>query len=180
MNVLIINGHSAMETSNANKAILEEVKHLLPEVEVSNLQALYTNYQFDIAAEQAKLVKADVIVWQFPLNWYSVPALLKKWVDDVFAFGFAYDTAYRLEGKKLLLSFTTGAPEESYQKCPISNFFYPHRQTANFTKMEFLDPIVSYAMHYEPNVMPQEALLVVQQKAKDHAARLVAQINKIS
>jgi len=180
MNVLIINGHSAMETSNANKAILEEVKHLLPEVEVSNLQALYTNYQFDIAAEQAKLVKADVIVWQFPLNWYSVPALLKKWVDDVFAFGFAYDTAYRLEGKKLLLSFTTGAPEEAYQKCPISNFFYPHRQTANFTKMEFLDPIVSYAMHYEPNVMPQEALLVVQQKAKDHAARLVAQIKKIS
>lgn len=46
--------------------------------------------------------------------------------------------------------------------------------------MEFLDPVVSYAMHYEPNVMPQEALLVVQQKAKDHAARLVAQINKIS
>jgi len=152
MNVLIINGHPAMETSNANKAILEEVKRLLPEVEVSELQALYP----------------------------TVPALLKKWVDDVFAFGFAYGTAYRLEGKKLLLSFTTGAPEGAYQKCPISNFFYPHRQTANFTKMEFLDPIVSYAMHYEPNVMPQESLLVVQQKAKDHAARLVAQINKIS
>ena len=95
MNVLIINGHPAMETSNANKAILEEVKRLLPEVEVSELQALYPNYQFDVAAEQAKLVKADVIVWQFPLNWYSVPALLKKWVDDVFAFGFAYDTAYQ-------------------------------------------------------------------------------------
>ena len=177
MNVLIINGHPTMETSNANKAILEEVKRLLPEVGISELQALYPNYQFDIAAEQAKLVKADVIVWQFPLNWYSLPALFKKWVDDVFAF--AYDTAYRLEGKKLLLSFTIGAPEEAYQKCPVSNFFYPHRQTANFTKMEFLDPVVSYAMHYGHGVMPKEALSVVQQKAKEHAARLVEQIKKL-
>ena len=50
MNVLIINGHPTMETSNANKAILEEVKRLLPEVEISELQALYPNYHFDIAA----------------------------------------------------------------------------------------------------------------------------------
>ena len=41
-----------METSNANKAILEEVKRLLPEAEVSNLQALYPNYQIDVTAEQ--------------------------------------------------------------------------------------------------------------------------------
>jgi len=68
MKVLIINGHPTMETSNANKAILEEVKRLLPEAEVSNLQTLYPNYQIDVTAEQAKLVKADVIVWQFPTN----------------------------------------------------------------------------------------------------------------
>ena len=105
MNVLIINGHPTMEMSNANKAILEEVKRLLPEVEISELQALYPNYQFDIAAEQAKLVKTDVIVWQFPLNWYSLPALLKKWVDDVFAFGFAYDTAYRFRRQKTVALF---------------------------------------------------------------------------
>ncbi|WP_304290700.1 NAD(P)H-dependent oxidoreductase [Capnocytophaga leadbetteri] len=182
MKVLIINGHPTMETSNANKAILEEVKRLLPEVEVSQLQALYPNYQFDVAAEQAKLVKADVIVWQFPVNWYSVPALLKKWIDDVFAFGFAYGTDYKLEGKKLLLSFTTGAPQEAYQKggYPISDFLFIHKQTANFTKMEFVEPVYSYGMLYIPGAMPEEALLAVQQKAKDHAARLVAQIKKIS
>ena len=182
MKVLIINGHPTMETSNANKAILEEVKRLLPEVEVSQLQALYPNYQFDVAAEQAKLVKADVIVWQFPVNWYSVPALLKKWIDDVFAFGFAYGTDYKLEGKKLLLSFTTGAPQEAYQQggYPISDFLFIHKQTANFTKMEFVEPVYSYGMLYIPGAMPEEALLAVQQKAKDHAARLVAQIKKIS
>ena len=50
----------------------------------------HPNYQIDVTAEQAKLVKADVIVWQFPVNWYSLPALLKKWLDNVFSHGFAY------------------------------------------------------------------------------------------
>jgi len=121
MKVLIINGHPTMETSNANKAILEEVKRLLPEAEVSNLQALYPNYQIDVAAEQAKLAKADVIVWQFPVNWYSLPALLKKWLDNVFSHGFAYGDN-KLMGKKLILSFTTGAPEEAYQHGGAQNY----------------------------------------------------------
>jgi len=46
--------------------------------------------------------------------------------------------------------------------------------------MEFLAPVVSYRMHYIHGVMPQEVLSAVQQKAKEHAARLVAQIKKIS
>ena len=57
MNVLIINGHPTMETSNANKAILEEVKQLLPEVEISELQALYPNYQFDKLPNKPNLLR---------------------------------------------------------------------------------------------------------------------------
>ncbi|GJH41699.1 NAD(P)H dehydrogenase [Capnocytophaga sp. HP1101] len=184
MNVLIINGHPSMESSNANKAILEEVKRLLPEAEISELQALYPNYQFNVEAEQAKLAKADVIVWQFPVHWYALPALLKKWLDDVFTFGFAYgtpDTA--LKGKKLVLSFTTGSPEEAYQygsaqNYPFTDFLNTHRQTANNCNMVFGEPVISYGMMYIPGVMPPEALTAIQQKAKDHAARLVAEIKK--
>lgn len=184
MNVLIINGHPTMETSNANKAILEEVKRLLPEAEVSNLQALYPNYQIDVTAEQAKLVKADVIVWQFPVNWYSLPALLKKWLDNVFSHGFAYGDN-KLMGKKLILSFTTGAPEEAYQhggaqNYPFTDFLNIHRQTANHCKLLFREPVISYGMKYIPEVMPEEALTTLQQRAKDHAARLVAQIKELS
>ncbi|GAL26611.1 NAD(P)H oxidoreductase YRKL [Vibrio variabilis] len=43
------------------------------------------------------MIKADVIVLQFPFYWYSMPALLKKWMDDVFSFNFAYGP----EGDKL-------------------------------------------------------------------------------
>jgi NAD(P)H dehydrogenase (quinone) len=44
----------------------------------------------DIRREQHKLVEADTLVLQFPLWWYSVPAILKGWIDRVFAKGFAY------------------------------------------------------------------------------------------
>lgn len=44
----------------------------------------------DIRAEQAKLLAADVVVLQFPLWWYSTPAILKGWIDRVFTKGFAY------------------------------------------------------------------------------------------
>jgi NAD(P)H dehydrogenase (quinone) len=47
----------------------------------------------DIRAEQDKLRAADVLVLQFPLWWYSVPAILKGWIDRVFAKGFAYGIA---------------------------------------------------------------------------------------
>lgn len=44
----------------------------------------------DIAAEQQKLLWADAVLFSFPLWWYGMPAILKGWVDRVFAFGFAY------------------------------------------------------------------------------------------
>ncbi len=39
----------------------------------------------DIAAEQQKLRWADAVILQFPLWWYSMPAILKGWVDRVYA-----------------------------------------------------------------------------------------------
>ena len=62
--------------SLANKTILEEVKKALPEVELDILSDLYPDYQIDVAAEQDKLRKADVIIFQYPLYWYMTPTLL--------------------------------------------------------------------------------------------------------
>ncbi len=181
-NILIISGHPNLALSHANKAILEEVKNLLPNVEISRLDALYPDFKIDVAAEQAKLAKADVIVWQFPVNWYSLPALMKKWLDDVFTFGFAYggdDT--KLKGKKLILSFTTASSEEAYQyggaqNYPFTDFLNTHRQTANLCGMLFQEYIVSYSMMYMEGVMPAETLTAIQEKAKAHAKKLVQSI----
>ena len=44
----------------------------------------------EIATEMAKLEWCDALVLQFPLWWFSLPAVLKGWVDRVFAMGRIY------------------------------------------------------------------------------------------
>jgi len=81
----------------------------------------------DVKAEQDKLLWADVVILQFPLWWFSMPAILKGWVDRVHAYGFAYgvgehsDTRWgdrygegTLAGKCAMLLVTVGGREAHY------------------------------------------------------------------
>ena len=71
--------------------------------------------RIDTAAEQQKLVAADVIVLQFPMFWFSMPSLLERWMECTFLHGFAHgSTGDKLRGKKLVISYTTGAPAEAF------------------------------------------------------------------
>jgi len=81
----------------------------------------------DIAAEQEKLRWADCVIFQFPLWWFSMPAILKGWFDRVYANGFAYGVGEHndqhwgdrygegnLAGKRAMLVVTTGGWESHY------------------------------------------------------------------
>lgn len=69
-----------------------------------------------------KVVEADVLIFNFPLWWFGMPAILKGWVDRVLAYGFAYGGEYgmretgRFKGRKAILSITTGSPASFYEK----------------------------------------------------------------
>lgn len=72
-----------------------------------------------IATEMAKVERCDVLVFQFPLWWFGLPAILKGWVDRVFAMGRTYgggrwydDGVFK--SKRAMLSLTTGGPETMY------------------------------------------------------------------
>lgn len=73
----------------------------------------------DIEKEIEKLRSADTIILHFPLWWGSVPAVLKGWIDRVFAMGVAWDSRARyqdglLKGKSILCVITTGDPQSFY------------------------------------------------------------------
>lgn len=73
----------------------------------------------DIAAEIEKIKKADLIIFNFPLYWFSVPAILKGWIDRVLVSGFCYGGLRfydngGLKGKKAMLSFTLGGREHMF------------------------------------------------------------------
>uniref|UniRef100_UPI0025AE52BB NAD(P)H dehydrogenase [quinone] 1 isoform X2 n=1 Tax=Doryrhamphus excisus TaxID=161450 RepID=UPI0025AE52BB len=74
----------------------------------------------DIMAEQQKVKEAELIIFQFPLYWFSVPAIMKGWMDRVLAQGFAFslEKMYNhgvFKDKKAMLSFTTGATESMFR-----------------------------------------------------------------
>lgn len=78
-----------------------------------------SSFSPDIQEEQEKLLWADFVIFQFPIWWYSVPAILKGWFDRVFASGFIYSKNNRydtggLKGRKAMLSATTGSAKHAY------------------------------------------------------------------
>lgn len=109
-----------------------------------------------LEAEIRKLEGADLVIFQFPLWWFSLPAILKGWVDRVFAMGRAYGSGRIYDkgffrGKRALLSLTTGGFEASYvtggEEGDILAILRPiHRGIFQFTGFNVLAP----AIHYGP------------------------------
>lgn len=73
----------------------------------------------DIVAEQDKLRRADLLILQFPVWWFGMPAILKGWADRVFARGFAYAAGRKYDtgvfrGKTAMIAATTGTSVDTY------------------------------------------------------------------
>ena len=111
----------------------------------------------DIKSEQEKLKWADFIIFQYPVWWFSVPAILKGWFDRVLATGFAWDFGKMydmglLSGKRGMLSVTTGGPENIYAPdaphgWSIDQVLYPvNHGILYFCGIQTLPPFVAYAV----------------------------------
>lgn len=74
----------------------------------------------DVEHTIEQLERADLILLQFPLWWWSAPAILKGWLDRVFVWGRVYSSKVRyhdrghFRGKRALVSTTTGAPAAAF------------------------------------------------------------------
>lgn len=78
------------------------------------------SHSADVSAEQAKVTAADVVLFHFPVWWFSMPAILKGWVDRVFSRGFAYSAGKKYEsghfkGKLAMVCLTTGTASTLYE-----------------------------------------------------------------
>ena len=100
--VLILYAHPYPQHSRAGKALLDAVGDL-PGLETRSLYDLYPDFDIDVAAEQAALTRAELVVWLHPVYWYSVPSMLKHWFDVVLLRGWAYGKeGNALRGKRCL------------------------------------------------------------------------------
>lgn len=148
---LILLFHPHFAGSRANRALLDAAA-TLPEVEIVDMQALYPDGRIDADAEVARLVAADRIVLQFPVQWYSTPPLLKAWQDAVLTrmFYIAYDAeGAKLAGKPLLIVATAGNVEAAYapdgaNRFPLRELLRPLEATAHRCALAWIEPFLLY------------------------------------
>jgi NAD(P)H dehydrogenase (quinone) len=103
------------------------------------------DFSQDIITEQEKLLKADLIVLQFPIWWGSYPAMLKGWIERVFTYGFAYGSTFNLANKSVLLSVTTGgASDETEEAYYITKLQTISEEVFGYMKMNILPPYICH------------------------------------
>jgi len=145
--VLVLFAHPRIEKSRANRALL---RHLPDDDAITfhDLYEIYPDFHVDIAAEQALLLEHDLVVWHHPFYWYSVPPLVKVWIDLVLALGWAYGPGgTALQGKTVAHVVTTGGAAAAYQHegfhgSTMAEFLLPLRRTVTLCGMTWLPPFV--------------------------------------
>ena len=144
MKTLLIVSHPNLEASTANKALVEGVKDI-ENLTVRHLESIYGSdiKAFDVELEQKLLLEHDRVIFQFPWYWYSSPAMLKAYQDEVFTYGFAYGSAGdKLNGKIFKIAVTVGAPDYAYQeggwnKKSMNELLSPFQSMTNLTGMTY-------------------------------------------
>ena len=103
-----------MNSSRINARLLKEIQNQ-KNITVHQLHKEYDDFKIDVPREQKLLVEHENIVLQFPFCWYSTPALLKQWLDNVLSHGFSHGKGGdKLHGKKLQLAISTAYSVKHY------------------------------------------------------------------
>ncbi|AOY92442.1 NAD(P)H dehydrogenase [Cupriavidus sp. USMAA2-4] len=145
--VLVIYAHPLPRHSRINRPLAAALARL-PGVTMHDLYARYADYDIDVVAEQRALAMANTVVFQFPVRWYSVPPLLKLWIDEVLEMGWAYGPGgTALRGKSLLVVASAGGSADAYSPQgshghEIERFLLPLEQTARLCGMDWLEPLL--------------------------------------
>lgn len=130
-------------------------EYFKPQAEQVNAyqQGLFSD---ELQNEMNKFDKADLVIFNFPLWWFSMPAILKGWVDRVFAMGFAYGAGKGVyengafKNKRAFVTTTTGGPENSYgdkgKNGKTETILFPIQHGIfYFVGMQVLEPFIAYA-----------------------------------
>ena len=149
VNTLVLVFHPNISESRVNKALGATAESLGGNITVRYMYDIYPDFNIDVATEQAALLGADRIVLQYPMYWLSCPPLLKKWLDDVLTFGWAYgSTGTALHGKELLLAVSVGGAGSAYGRegahiYTIHEFLRPMQGTSRVIGTKYAVPFLS-------------------------------------
>lgn len=144
MKTLVLLFHPDFKTSKVNQKMYDTINGM-KDVTVRNMYELYPNFKIDVKKEQKYMENADRIILQFPIRWYSSPALLKQWEDDIFEAGWAYMGGHALDDKEFMVAVSFGAggyEHGGYSHYTPHEILRPFQATAYRIGMKFMKPFV--------------------------------------
>jgi putative NADPH-quinone reductase len=153
---LIIVTHPNIENSVVNKRWAEAAHKNLNFVTIHSIYDRYPDMKIDIGAEQKLLMDYDVVVFQFPLYWFSTPPLLKMWFDEVLTQEFAYgrkESERNLRGKLIGIAVSAGIKEIDFTKegryeATLNEYLRPIISTIRYISAKPLPLFVQYGVEF--------------------------------
>lgn len=168
MKTLVIIAHPDIAESSSQGHFLNAVAER-KDVTLHHLENCYPEGNIDVTAEQELLKQHDRIIFQFPFYWYSSPALLKQWQDEVLTDGFAHGkNGTALVEKEFGLVLMIGISGNEYQAggkelFSINELTKPYQAVAYKTGMTYLKPLTIFQFAYMTEIEKMGALINYQQ-----------------
>ena len=165
---LVIVAHPHIEKSVVNKRWIEELEKHPEQFTVHELYTTYPDGRIDVKKEQALIEQHDGLVLQFPLYWFNCTPLLKQWLDEVFAYGWAFGSADdKLKNKKIGLAVSAGISEKDFSenglcRLTLEEVLRPFETTMIYVQADFQSFHAFYGA--ESDLSPER----VNQNARDY------------
>ncbi|WP_169089169.1 NAD(P)H-dependent oxidoreductase [Paenibacillus sp. PL91] len=157
MKTLVIVTHPSIETSVINKRWVEELMKYPEKYTVHELHKVYPDGNIDVEKEQKWVESHGNLVFQFPIYWFNCPPLLKKWLDDVLAYGWAYGSnrGNKLKKRKVALGVSAGIKigdynEKGKYRYTLEQILVPFETTFQYCKADYRSFFAFYGTENEP------------------------------
>jgi glutathione-regulated potassium-efflux system ancillary protein KefG len=182
---LVVVAHPNLPKSRINAELLRAAGGQ-ERVTLHVLYACYPDFAVDGDRERRLLDEHRTIVLQFPFRWYSTPPLLKLWLDEVLAHGYAYGTGgTALHGKVLQLAISTGRPAHEYRRDGDAGFtmaelLRPFEVTARLCGLRFAEPFLVHGGRQIPDSILAEHARQYQKLLANMGGSAVDTVDRLS
>jgi len=131
----------------------------------------------DIQTEIDKVLACDLLILQFPLWWFSVPAIMKGWIDRVFVNGTVYGAGGMrfnnggLKGRRAMLTLTTGCFPEMMEEDGLLGqrdviLWHLQHGTFGYSGLDVLQPFIGWSIQYTDEARRSEYLDQYEQRLR--------------
>ncbi|QJC51926.1 NAD(P)H-dependent oxidoreductase [Paenibacillus albicereus] len=184
MKTLVIVVHPALATASVvHKRWVEELRKHPDRYTVHELHEAYPDEKIDVQAEQKLIESHGNLVLQFPVYWFHGPPLLKKWLDEVLLYGWAFGRkGNKLENRRVGLAVSAGIQESDYAengtyRYTLPQLMAPFEVSFRYCKADYRSLFAFYGQETEQggNEENGEAELPagkLEQSARDYIAFL--------